>query len=809
MRKCLSVVLALLLAATAFFAFAAASAPPAAQPGAPAQPGGSSQTGSNTYNLVLVMDASGSLSSNSDPQRLRDEAAKLFIELLDDSQPNKLGYVRFATKVDEKVDLQTITPDVKTSVLTKIQSAPDPTKADDTNIGEALNVAVDMLKAEHAANPDVPNVIVFFSDGNTEILNGKGQRDAKKETASRELKDTAIQNARDEGIKVFSLCLNAGGTSRVDEMQAVATQTDGRFIEIHDSNDLPLASATLLQMLNQDAPPPDDDNGGRITIPSSGSLDAVFHVPGIGVNAINIVLYGPVTGYQVTKPDGSDAQCQEGMDSNAYQLLKIADVVRGEWKLHLTGTPGDEVGIQCLENTYLEVTAQAASAETILSPNDPYTITAVLKDDTKTAAADDYQGFEAKVNVRDKFGKVIRSEPMKVNGDHLEAALTMEEGAFKFDVDVDFDVDGKPGSEIHRASDVIGPIEFTLDPNLLPNDPPTVNPAVLEDKISLWPFKKNVKLYDLKQYFSDSQDPIEDLEVQLTSKTFDDKDFTYDPQTKELTVYSPGASKGDFRFTCYDTRGESVDFKVVLKINHIGRVTAIILGILVLLGAGALIFISVRLAGMRFRGPITITPQDTYNPVILDYPGKGKCILAKFSGLPNVGLDQRKSYFQAQAGNFITFVTDRPVTCGVSKPAKKMKIQAGREYMITVPNAPAGKPSAPKGNQGGKPGGGFGNNGQQGGGGFGGFGGNGGGFGGNGGGFGTNNGGGFGYGDGGFGDNGQNGGYSYDGFGNTGGSFGGNANDSYDGGYDDGGYSNGSISFTVLYEPKSGGKRKR
>ena len=92
-----------------------------------------------------------------------------------------------------------------------------------TNTGVGLARAVEMIKQDGAA--DLPSVILFLSDGNTAMA-------SKEETqASLDQKAEALQAAREQGIQIYSVCLNANKSADVSEMQQLADATGGVFRE--------------------------------------------------------------------------------------------------------------------------------------------------------------------------------------------------------------------------------------------------------------------------------------------------------------------------------------------------------------------------------------------------------------------------------------------------------------------------------------------------------------------------------------------------------------------------------------------------
>lgn len=181
----------------------------------------------NRFNVVVVLDASGSM-KNTDPNGLRYEAISQFFGLLAE-QGNALGGVVFHTELAAEETLTEITDQSgKDTVMDMLKSIPS--NGGWTNTGAGLARAVEMIKQDGAA--DLPSVILFLSDGNTAMA-------SKEETqASLDQKAEALQAAREQGIQIYSVCLNANKGADVSEMQQLADATGGVFREVTKAEDL-------------------------------------------------------------------------------------------------------------------------------------------------------------------------------------------------------------------------------------------------------------------------------------------------------------------------------------------------------------------------------------------------------------------------------------------------------------------------------------------------------------------------------------------------------------------------------------------
>ena len=103
----------------------------------------------------------------------------------------------------------------------------------DTNIGMAIELATQML--QNSGNPNLRSAIILLSDGNTDLpKDTTGQALA----ASEQSKKNAIDVARAQGIKIHSVCLNANGAAKKQELQDISDATGGVCVEVKSAEDL-------------------------------------------------------------------------------------------------------------------------------------------------------------------------------------------------------------------------------------------------------------------------------------------------------------------------------------------------------------------------------------------------------------------------------------------------------------------------------------------------------------------------------------------------------------------------------------------
>lgn len=618
------------------------------------------ETSNNRFNVVIVLDASGSM-KNTDPNGFRYEAISQFTGLLAE-QGNVLGGVVFHTDLAaEKTLTEIINQAGKDAVTDMLKSIPS--NGGWTNTGAGLARAVEMIKQN--GDPELPSVILFLSDGNTEMASKEATQ------ASLDQKADAIQEAREQGIQIYSVCLNANKSADVSEMRQLADATGGVFQEVAKAEDLQNVFNSFYNLIY---------GTSTITLvdevfPDTGRLETAFDVPGLGVEEVNIIIYGNTTKISLLKPDGSESSAT-AVISETFSLLKLTDVVPGTWTLVTEGVPGDSIKINMVYNTNLGVEMSITPEERIINPANPVTITAKLKGNNVLATSgDQYIGYTAELQVLDAYGELLESIPMEVVDDHFEVKRTFEEGTYYYKAIVN-------GNYIEKESEKVGPLTSTADvltENEKNNTPPVPVQPVVEETVNIWPFVGGSYTLDMNTLATDAQDST--LRYKVESSSFiEGTDYMVD-SNGILTMDHFSLSKGAFTISATDSWGLSCEIEVIVKSINIGLMTLIGIGVLALIATivfGVLLYIALT---KPFRG--TISAQSYCNGAykgIPRSPRRGREKLARF-GMDNVGLDYQKSYFQATGQNYIFLITDKDVIYN-GQPTKKVRIQNGAAVTI-------------------------------------------------------------------------------------------------------------------------------
>lgn len=619
-------------------------------------------SGINRFNVVIVLDASGSM-RRTDPEGYRYQAVAQFTNLLAE-QGNVLGSIVFHTDVAGEQKMVLVQKQgEKDAAVGLLESVP--ANGGWTNIGAALSRAVSMIKS--SGDPSLPSVILFLSDGNTEMSTDEYTR------ASLELKAEAIQAAREAGISIYSVCLNADQTADISEMQQISDATGGVFQEVTAAEDLQETFNTFYELIYGTSTITLFSN----VLPDTGRLETSFDIPGIGVEEVNIIIYGNPSAVSLLRPDGAESDISKTV-FGGFSMLKLTDTLPGTWTLVTEGVPGDDIRINMVYNTDLGIEVAAEPAGSLITPNDTVTITARLTGNAGAASnGQQYIGYSAELLVMDAYGDYVESVPMRVVGDRFAVEHSFDEGVYYYKVAV-------TGNHLEKESASFGPLTSSAsaeDEKALGNTAPVPVSDVVEATVSIWPFKGGSYTLDLNTLASDREDDTLKYRV-LSSSFIEGTDYTVDSDSV-LRMDHFSLNKGAFTIRATDSGGLSCEIEVIVNTINVGLVTLIGLGVLALVIAaicGILLYIALS---KPFRG--TISAQSYCNGIFKGSPRsprRGRCKLAAF-GMDNVGLDYQKSYFQATGQNYVELHTNVPVIWN-GQETRTVRITSGAEVTITI-----------------------------------------------------------------------------------------------------------------------------
>ena len=623
----------------------------------------------NKFNVVIVMDASGSM-ADTDPNGYRFEAVSQFVNLLTETG-NNVGAVVFSTSIKASQDVSEMNGRQKKDGVIKLISGVSPTGW--TNIGEALDAAVKMLDD---GDPELPSVILFLSDGNTELSTNE------KLELSLEQKANAIQEAREKGAVIYSVCLNADKSADVSEMKQISDATGGVFEEVSSADDLPRVFNTFYTLIygTSSITLVDDE------FPGDGVLETTFFVPGIGVEEINILIYGNAHSQRLIRPDGTNSDV-EIMKSKTYSLIKESNVMPGTWTLHTEGVPGDRIRVNMVYNTNLRIDVSTSPDNQYVNQEDAITVSAFLSSGTETAARkEQLEGFHAELVMLDAFQEELSRSPMRVQDAHFEAECRLSEGTYFYYVSV-------KGNYVEKTSEIVGPLTVnaavptqeeqeehpeiieTILTILPQNHPPQPVQDPVEYTVNIWPFKENVLEFELTSLAADEDGDA--LRYRIESSSFiEGTDYSVTGSKVRMNHYS--LRKGAFTVSATDPGGMSCRIEVIVTSHNIGKMTLIGLGIAAVAAAAILGILTYIALTRPFLGRITCAVGMGAGTTIK--PGRGRLKLSVFR-LADTGIDYPNCYFQATGKKHIILKAKKPVYSG-NQPTTNLQIESGHPVQI-------------------------------------------------------------------------------------------------------------------------------
>ena len=631
------------------------------------------EKGAGRYNVVVVMDASGSL-NETDNKGYRHDAVGLFVDLLP-SKGNYVGSVIFSTQLDDSKDVALLESfDDKQKFKENLKSVvPD---RGYTNIGAALEAAVKML--EKGGDKDLPSVIIFLSDGNTEMPDDDQLEESLQKKAD------ALQKARNEGIRIFSVCLNADGSADTSEMRQLSEGTNGEFREVKRAEDLIDVFNVFYDLIY----------GTTTTelfegeFPDNGVIEKNFDLPYFGVEEVNIVIYGEIKDVHVSNPSNNDVNADVSND-DVYTMVKFSDIVGGTWKLTATGDPGNPIKVNMVYNSNLRVNLDIDKnlQNYVYTDEDvEFHATLQLQDEIATTEQQ-YYGYSAKLIQMDNMLNVIKAYDMDVKDGGFYTTMKLDQGSYFYKTVIE-------GNYLNKESNVEGPVVVEEpkkdepkpeEPKQIENNAPKPKDTPIEYTVYVIPFRNNDFSFEMKDLASDKDgDKLSYIIDPDMPPTVLEEDYEVDGDT--VTVKKFGLRKEEFTIRAVDPYGEYCQIEIVIKSIHVGLITVIalsVIGIIVLVLLSILAYKKSR----PLRGVVTLMSMDGMNRkggTPIDR-GHGSIRLAK-SGIDLMTL-KRSSHIQCTGKNFIYVIFKPFVYEGMSnKKAKKITVRDGSTVVVYLEN---------------------------------------------------------------------------------------------------------------------------
>ncbi|MCL1982452.1 MAG: VWA domain-containing protein [Clostridiales bacterium] len=614
--------------------------------------GAEGRAASNRYNIVLVVDSSGSM-ARTDGQGLRFSAIGKFVALLAE-KGNRVGAVVFNEGIAMQLNMAYADGIwAKQNIVEQVRSiAP----GGDTNIGKGLQTAVNMLNAD--GNPNLPSLILLLSDGNTDLPTEEEVAQSQKDKAD------AIQRAMELGYKIHAISLNADGSANSAELMQIANAVGGQFREVKKAADLDDVFK-LYYALIYNAVMFDDASEA---FPGSGEITGSFEVPAVGVEEVNIVLSGGAEDYSLESPHGRVYEKADiasfAYTAETYTIIKVTSPDPGLWKYRVKGAPGSRIQINIVYNTNLTAEISASPAGGAHLAGDSVLISVALEESGAAIAADKYSGFKAVLTVTGGKGGA-QSFDMSASGPAFEYRLILEKSGF---YTVKAEVAGE-GYLLQTEEIALG----------VDNNPPVFEKNI-EHTVLLWPFKGNEAEIDLSPGVSSPSGSA--LTYEALSSAFNSDEYRISGSTLHMSSYSLG--KGMFKMRAYDQEGAYCDFDVFVRTVSITLLGALLLLAGLLIALAAIGVVTWMLLQKRFYGTCVVQQFDSdgnYYEESCRTKGRGRIRLSEFN-LGNAGFDASKCYFQA-TGKRHVFLCMNESVYGDGMKGKKFLVN-GSGFEVTV-----------------------------------------------------------------------------------------------------------------------------
>jgi len=613
----------------------------------------------NRYNIVLVTDTSGSM-RDTDKNNLRFEAMSKFIALLAE-HGNSIGTVVFNGDIVHKQPIiEANGIEIKRSIVNDLEK----TKPSGyTNIGKALQTAVDMLNTNK--NSELPSIILLLTDGNSEMKTND------ELLISLDQKAEAIQQARINGYKIYTISLNADGEANSAELNQIAAATGGQFEEVVTAEDLEEVFAMYYNLIYSTTV----NTGEEKVFPESGNIFGTFNIPLIGVEEVNIVLNGDATDYTLTDPNEKFYSKEEIIKStyvsDTFSVIKIVNPVSGEWNYSISGISGDKIQINIIYNTNLHATIESNPQKESYMAGDEINFRVLLNESDNIIPIEKYEGFEAFLNIINGNGETQKfSMPKSSNGFEYKHIFN-QSGSFT--------VNAAIISEGYE--DLTDQLIFNID-----NIPP-ISEGDIDIEVLLWPFNENITTIDLSAGAKNPEESdINELFFEVLSGSYMNDEYTIDGNNLIMNKYS--LSKGSITIKAYNKTGAFCTFEVNITTINMTLVFFIILIAVILIVVIIIGIVTWILLNKRFMGSCHVTKfdsEDNYYDEIMREKGRGRIKLSAFN-IQDVDLDTSKCYFQASGKNFVYFISNKPVY-GDGLTAKKTKIEGNGYDTIIMSDA--------------------------------------------------------------------------------------------------------------------------
>ena len=366
---------------------------------------------------MLVIDVSNSMNT-SDVNKIGNEAMKMFIDMLS-AQGDKVGIVAYTDKIEREKALLTIQSSSDKEDLKQF--------IDELNRGAYTDIAVGVKEAvkvlEQGADPAHEPMIVLLADGNNYL---NKQSDRTQAESDQEL-NQAVEDAKQKGIPIYTIGLNADGQLNEAALAELADKTGGKSFATKSAEDLPqILSEIFASHLKLNIVPVQSLTG------NGNYQEVTVNVPNANVLEANIsIMSSKPVEVRLTDPNGNSVAVPSDevllSTSKSYSLVKLLKPMEGDWKLEVKGVSQDKIDINLVFNYDLELAMDAIPTKTY-SKGDKIDINSYLMSNgQKLQDQELYQNMNAVLLVKDLDTGDTSEVKLNNMGDHFEGSYKIAE----------------------------------------------------------------------------------------------------------------------------------------------------------------------------------------------------------------------------------------------------------------------------------------------------------------------------------------------------------------------------------------------
>ena len=610
---------------------------------------GSAANDEKGFNVMFVIDGSGSLFSGknpSDPKNFRYETINMVIDVLPD-QGSSMGAIVFAANTTS----DTSDAAMESGMLLNTGLMPINSKNDKESLkrqidnerarsqynGGATDIGTALLMAQRTLSQiDNGNrsFIFLFTDGQTELdwEATKQKSLANGSVAAEALGSTMTDQDPDNDIEICGVFLNDGGKIRSTEVSDLVSKALGgvpvtglgqHYVEIQSNLDLPLAADAFSELLFGTSIPDADPVADK-------HQEYTIRIPGVGVNEANIRIRAadgmdlPV-GMDVriyapneTQPLNSSQMNAIGAFGRTYQLYKLVSPQSGTWRvtIDLPETSNVSLYYNAILNVYLEAGLDIEPAPADLHVNSTAQFqTYLTRSGQRLTDSASYAEYECSLRTVDTVtGEVVSEEIIVPNGSNVFAGSRVLDSYGVYAVRAAFTCDDV----------VVVSEEQVLD---LRNHAPSCAEArslSLEYGLGKAGLSQ-VDLSDSEYRIEDLEDPFEALSFRIVGGTANTDAVKLDGG--KLSIDAEKLGSGQLKIEIADTQGATATLTLLVRS---GSVTSKVL-------TGAVIIAVLALAAVIvFIRLIHVVKTEGTCSVMLEIPdqaGHGDTRSVAFTGL--------------------------------------------------------------------------------------------------------------------------------------------------------------------------------